>query len=105
MNCPNCDGDSFVVDSRVKKDYGYRRRECKVCNVRFSTREICIKGSFEPTRKWNETLADKNQARLKELANLINEQEAEANSEKFGYFRGVSRHSLDEWGYDKLGRG
>lgn len=42
MTCPNCGGDTKVIDSRQQEDSVYRRRECLVCKDRFSTTEIDI---------------------------------------------------------------
>lgn len=36
MNCPECNADTRVVDSRGVR----RRRVCKVCGCRFSTEEV-----------------------------------------------------------------
>lgn len=36
MNCPECNGNTKVVDRRTVR----RRRECLVCNHRFSTIEL-----------------------------------------------------------------
>ena len=41
MKCPQCGhSKSFVKDSRPAEEYIYRRRECFVCNHRFSTSEF-----------------------------------------------------------------
>ena len=40
MTCPNCGGDTKVIDSRQQEDSVYRRRECLICKERFSTTEI-----------------------------------------------------------------
>ena len=40
MTCPNCGGNTKVIDSRLQEDSVYRRRECMVCKKRFSTTEI-----------------------------------------------------------------
>lgn len=40
MTCPNCGGNTKVIDSRPQEDSVYRRRECLVCKERFSTTEI-----------------------------------------------------------------
>lgn len=40
MTCPNCGGDTKVIDSRPQEDSVHRRRECLVCKERFSTTEI-----------------------------------------------------------------
>ena len=42
--CPNCKSDkSFVVDSRPNEHGVRRRRECRVCNERYSTVEFVMK--------------------------------------------------------------
>lgn len=39
--CPNCDAESYVVDTREASDGTiHRRRECPNCGQRFATREI-----------------------------------------------------------------
>lgn len=40
MNCPLCRGQTIVVDSRLRDDCITRRRECLVCEYRFSTIEV-----------------------------------------------------------------
>jgi transcriptional repressor NrdR len=41
MTCPICNGDTKVIDSRLKEDgLIKRRRECKVCKHRFNTYEL-----------------------------------------------------------------
>lgn len=41
MRCPTCGKrQSYVIDSRVRIDTIYRRRECVTCDSRFSTYEI-----------------------------------------------------------------
>ena len=39
VQCPYCDGDSHVVDSRATADAVRRRRLCDVCKRRFTTYE------------------------------------------------------------------
>ena len=45
MKCPNCESESNkVLDTRVQKDGGIRRRrECLECKSRFTTLEIILK--------------------------------------------------------------
>jgi hypothetical protein len=43
MNCIWCGSDTKVTDSRPSKDGIRRRRECKKCGCRFTTREYVIK--------------------------------------------------------------
>ena len=40
MNCPVCDAETCVIDTRKQIDSVNRRRECTVCGHRFSTVEI-----------------------------------------------------------------
>lgn len=42
MNCPICNGETKVKDSRPDEDSVRRRRECLVCQHRFSTVEIDV---------------------------------------------------------------
>ena len=40
MNCPKCEGQTGVLDSRPECDCVRRRRRCLVCGYRFSTIEL-----------------------------------------------------------------
>lgn len=40
MQCPICNDDTFVVDSRKKDITVIRRRSCKMCGHRMTTIEI-----------------------------------------------------------------
>lgn len=40
MTCPECGGDTAVIDSRPKGAHVERRRACLVCGCRFTTTEI-----------------------------------------------------------------
>lgn len=41
MNCPECDKETYVIDSRPRaKGTIYRRRDCSSCGHRFSTYEL-----------------------------------------------------------------
>lgn len=42
MNCPYCEGESRVVDSRPSPEGIRRRRECQECRRRFSTVEKVV---------------------------------------------------------------
>ena len=42
MNCPMCEGNTMVIDSRPSVDSIKRRRLCEKCGYRFSTVEIDI---------------------------------------------------------------
>lgn len=44
MNCPLCSSDTAVIDSRGTR----RRRKCKACGHRFSTREVLEGAAFRP---------------------------------------------------------
>ncbi|WP_449366123.1 NrdR family transcriptional regulator [Virgibacillus sediminis] len=46
MNCPECGGKTRVIDNRR----GRRRRECKSCDTRFSTKEVVMENSI--SRPW-----------------------------------------------------
>jgi hypothetical protein len=48
MICPECQGKSRVIDSRVIRLSHQRRRECKKCGYRWSTFEIVSKGDEYP---------------------------------------------------------
>lgn len=40
MNCPKCDCDTSVINSRRVEGTIRRRRECQCCGYRFSTKEV-----------------------------------------------------------------
>lgn len=42
MECPECEGNSKVIDSRKYAGTVYRKRECKTCRFRFWTEETEI---------------------------------------------------------------
>lgn len=42
MNCPQCQGDSKVLESRPFVGGVRRRRECLSCKTRFLTHEVCV---------------------------------------------------------------
>ena len=44
MLCPKCNADSNVINSRMNSTNNtrYRRYECPMCKVRFSSREILV---------------------------------------------------------------
>ena len=44
MNCPNCGGDTCVVDSRRNADSIKRRRRCLKCKYSFATLEVNADG-------------------------------------------------------------
>lgn len=44
MKCPECKRESNqIIDTRDRKDYVYRRREC-LCGYRFATYEMIVRG-------------------------------------------------------------
>jgi hypothetical protein len=69
VRCPECDGATIVKDSRKRKEYIYRRRECG-CGVRFSTKEVVFGIQLPPESEI---------ARLDELSKLIASQINDAN--------------------------
>lgn len=42
MICPECDGKTKVVDSRVVEENVFRIRKCVECGYRFCTEELLI---------------------------------------------------------------
>lgn len=40
MNCPKCDAETAVIDSRSALGTVRRRRQCEACGHRFTTREV-----------------------------------------------------------------
>lgn len=87
MKCPACDGPTKVVDSRKKPEYLYRRRVCRACGTRFSTREVAF----------NIVVNQENQkeiARLQELTSLIDKQVKDARRTRIQY--GASLNRVDE---------
>lgn len=51
MNCPKCDCDTNIVDSRRVEGTIRRRRECQCCGYRFSTKEVIEKESRSKSMK------------------------------------------------------
>lgn len=100
MKCPVCAEPTKVVDSRKKIDHLYRRRECKACGTRFSTREIPYHFKFVPKDNTEEA---KEIARLEELNKLIEEQLADASASSRGHMRtGGNRNSKKaDWSMDR----
>ena len=50
-NCPECEGETQVIDSREEKDGSiHRRRICVMCGHRFNTAELelCMIGPTDP---------------------------------------------------------
>ena len=39
MKCPKCASSSRTLETRENKNYKRRRRECRACGFRFSTKE------------------------------------------------------------------
>lgn len=72
MNCPACESETKVIDSRKKPGYIYRRRKCQ-CGTRFSTREVAF-NIQTPTPAQAEI------QRLEELNKLIDSQIRDANA-------------------------
>lgn len=70
MNCPECESETKVIDSRKKPGYIYRRRKCE-CGTRFSTREVAFN---------IQTPAQAEIRRLEELNKLIDSQIKDANA-------------------------
>lgn len=52
MNCPKCNGETKVINSRAAGNMIRRRRECE-CGFRFTTYETYVK---EPEKKKNNML-------------------------------------------------
>jgi hypothetical protein len=42
MNCPQCEAESKVINSRNENGFVKRRRICEQCNTRWSTYEIPV---------------------------------------------------------------
>lgn len=42
MKCPYCGAESKVLDSRPVYDAVRRRRQCLLCEERFTTIELCV---------------------------------------------------------------
>jgi len=40
VNCPKCDAETSVIDSRFALGTVRRRRQCDACGHRFTTREV-----------------------------------------------------------------
>ena len=54
MTCPQCGGETFIINSRKTCDNVRRRRVCRECGHRFSTTEIEIDLLNKLTKKETE---------------------------------------------------
>ena len=52
MNCPNCDGKTFVKDCVKSKSEDYRKRVCESCGYSFFTVEFETENNESFERKW-----------------------------------------------------
>lgn len=44
MNCPQCGSiNNTVIESRIRPECVHRRRKCKDCDSRWTTRELVVK--------------------------------------------------------------
>lgn len=57
MKCPVCGSETKVIDSRLKFENVYRRRECLGCKARFSTNEIIFTKSIKVPHPCKTSLA------------------------------------------------
>ena len=60
LECPHCHrvGGSETIDTRDKKDYVRRRRQCLACHARFTTYEVVIDPTvFETQRERAKSIA------------------------------------------------
>ena len=50
MLCPECGGETYIVDSRERKQgkEKRRRRICHLCNFKFTTREVMVLPAAHP---------------------------------------------------------
>lgn len=54
MNCPVCNGETKVVDTRhTPKNETYRKRKCKKCGDIFFTLEFDVFASDRVIEEWN----------------------------------------------------
>lgn len=51
VQCPQCNGESCVIDSRDGEDARRRRRKCNKCSHRYTTYEIHAK-NYERMRRF-----------------------------------------------------
>ena len=58
MNCPECNGETKTVETKHAADFTRRRKVCKVCGWRFSTKEVVFEYPAPAVRaaKGRETL-------------------------------------------------
>lgn len=85
MICPDCGGETKVIDSREVKDYCRRRRKCLKCRARYSTKE-----TFFDFKKGRGFLTEEETKKEKLINELIVE-----------YMKGLSADELDRL-YEKL---
>lgn len=105
MKCPSCGGATKVIDSRKKPEYLYRRRVCRLCGTRFSTKEVAFNIVLpSEIQKLDQETANE-LARLDELTKLIAKQENDAQRYRIQYERSLNQYddlnekvSYDEYG-------
>lgn len=73
MNCPECNADTKVIDSRPIEGGVRRRRACKACGCRFSTEEVLVGKKSrsvqpEPSQKVVEATKTKPKATAKKFS-------------------------------------
>lgn len=52
MKCPSCGSSrSDVIDSRQQEDYRWRRRKCRECEYKYSTKEVIAISGADDRRK------------------------------------------------------
>ena len=92
MKCPECDGPTKVIDSRKKPEYLYRRRLCRACGARFSTKEVAFNIVLPSQKTKEDEEKAKELARLEELNKLINAQVKDAKRNQIQYGYSLDRH-------------
>lgn len=52
MECPKCESDTYVIDSRKFAGTTYRRRKCKECGHKFYTSEEILENEQDIRYLW-----------------------------------------------------
>ena len=73
MTCPNCGGDTKVIDSRPQEDSVHRRRECLTCKERFSTTEIDLQMYDKIANASLAAIQEKMNEAMEQIKNNVNE--------------------------------
>lgn len=86
MNCPECDGNTKVVETRGTR----RRRECLCCKTRFTTEETIVVKARQPREK----VAIKKAA---DLPAVMTKQKAKMQARRALEEKKLAKRGFDDW--------